>query len=46
LLHVRQVDAGSCNGRELEITATANPLFDLERARAPALALAREAREA
>ncbi len=30
-LHVRQVDAGSCNGCELEITATANPLFDLER---------------
>ena len=30
-LHVRQVDAGSCNGCELEIAATANPLFDLER---------------
>jgi Ni,Fe-hydrogenase III small subunit/NAD-dependent dihydropyrimidine dehydrogenase PreA subunit len=30
-LHVRQVDAGSCNGCELEIGATANPLFDLER---------------
>ena len=30
-LHVRQVDAGSCNGCELEITATTNPLFDLER---------------
>jgi Ni,Fe-hydrogenase III small subunit/ferredoxin len=30
-LHVRQVDAGSCNGCELEITATANPRFDLER---------------
>lgn len=30
-LHVRQVDAGSCNGCELEITATANPLYDLER---------------
>jgi len=30
-LHVRQVDAGSCNGCELEITATANPVFDLER---------------
>ncbi len=30
-LHVRQVDAGSCNGCELEIVATANPVFDLER---------------
>lgn len=30
-LHVRQVDAGSCNGCELEIAATANPIFDLER---------------
>ena len=30
-LHVRQVDAGSCNGCELEITATTNPVFDLER---------------
>jgi len=30
-LHVRQVDAGSCNGCELEITATTNPFFDLER---------------
>jgi Ni,Fe-hydrogenase III small subunit/formate hydrogenlyase subunit 6/NADH:ubiquinone oxidoreductase subunit I len=30
-LHVRQVDAGSCNGCELEIVATTNPLFDLER---------------
>jgi Ni,Fe-hydrogenase III small subunit/formate hydrogenlyase subunit 6/NADH:ubiquinone oxidoreductase subunit I len=30
-LHVREVDAGSCNGCELEITATANPVFDLER---------------
>jgi Ni,Fe-hydrogenase III small subunit/Pyruvate/2-oxoacid:ferredoxin oxidoreductase delta subunit len=30
-LHVRQVDAGSCNGCELEIAATSNPLFDLER---------------
>jgi len=26
-LHVRQVDAGSCNGCELEIAATANPLM-------------------
>ena len=30
-LHVRQVDAGSCNGCELEIAATANPHYDLER---------------
>jgi Ni,Fe-hydrogenase III small subunit len=30
-LHVRQVDAGSCNGCELEISAITNPLFDLER---------------
>lgn len=30
-LHVRQVDGGSCNGCELEIAATTNPLFDLER---------------
>src|SRR3990172_609095 len=30
-LHVRQVDAGSCNGCELEIVATTNPFYDLER---------------
>ena len=30
-LHVRQVDAGSCNGCELEIAATTNPVFDVER---------------
>jgi len=30
-LHVREVDAGSCNGCELEIAATTNPVFDLER---------------
>ena len=30
-LHVRQVDAGSCNGCEMEIVATTNPLYDLER---------------
>jgi Ni,Fe-hydrogenase III small subunit/NAD-dependent dihydropyrimidine dehydrogenase PreA subunit len=30
-LHVRQVDAGSCNACELEIAATTNPVFDLER---------------
>ena len=30
-LHVRQVDAGSCNGCELEIAAATNPVYDLER---------------
>ena len=30
-LHVRQVDAGSCNACELEIAAATNPLYDLER---------------
>lgn len=30
-LHIRQVDAGSCNGCELEIAATTNPYYDLER---------------
>jgi Ni,Fe-hydrogenase III small subunit/formate hydrogenlyase subunit 6/NADH:ubiquinone oxidoreductase subunit I len=30
-LHVRQVDAGSCNGCELEIAATTNPIYDMER---------------
>jgi Ni,Fe-hydrogenase III small subunit/Pyruvate/2-oxoacid:ferredoxin oxidoreductase delta subunit len=30
-LHVRQVDAGSCNGCEMEIAATNNPFYDLER---------------
>lgn len=30
-LHVRVVDAGSCNGCELEIAATSNPVYDLER---------------
>ena len=30
-LHVRQVDAGSCNGCELEIAGTTNPIYDLER---------------
>lgn len=29
-LHVRQVDAGSCNACEMEIAAAANPLYDLE----------------
>jgi len=30
-LAIRHVDAGSCNGCELEITATTNPFYDLER---------------
>jgi Ni,Fe-hydrogenase III small subunit len=30
-LHIREVDAGSCNGCEVEITALTNPYYDLER---------------
>ena len=30
-LSIRQVDAGSCNGCELEIHALSNPYYDLER---------------
>ena len=30
-LGIRQVDAGSCNGCELEITGMTSPLYDLER---------------
>ncbi len=30
-LHVREVDAGSCNGCEVEITNLAGPVYDLER---------------
>lgn len=30
-LSIRQVDAGSCNGCELEIQALSNPYYDLER---------------
>ena len=30
-LAIRQVDAGSCNGCELEITALTNPVHDIER---------------
>ncbi len=30
-LAIRQVDAGSCNGCELEIHATSSPVYDLER---------------
>ena len=30
-LNIRQLDAGSCNGCEMEITALTNPYYDLER---------------
>jgi Ni,Fe-hydrogenase III small subunit len=30
-LHIREVDAGSCNACELEINALNNPVYDLER---------------
>ena len=30
-LHIREVDAGSCNGWELEISALSNPYYDMER---------------
>jgi Ni,Fe-hydrogenase III small subunit/formate hydrogenlyase subunit 6/NADH:ubiquinone oxidoreductase subunit I len=30
-LHIREVDAGSCNGCEVEITALSNPIYDIER---------------
>ena len=30
-LDIREVDAGSCNGCEVEITALNNPIYDLER---------------
>ena len=30
-LHIRQVDAGSCNGCELEISGLNSPYYDLER---------------
>lgn len=30
-LHIRQVDAGSCNGCEFEITALMNPVYDIQR---------------
>ncbi len=29
-LHIREVDAGSCNGCELEISALGNPYYDME----------------
>jgi Ni,Fe-hydrogenase III small subunit len=30
-LAIREVDAGSCNGCEIEITALSNPVYDCER---------------
>jgi Ni,Fe-hydrogenase III small subunit/formate hydrogenlyase subunit 6/NADH:ubiquinone oxidoreductase subunit I len=30
-LHIREVDAGSCNGCEIEITSLNNPIYDVER---------------
>jgi Ni,Fe-hydrogenase III small subunit len=30
-LHIRQVDAGSCNGCEIEIVGLNSPVYDLER---------------
>ncbi len=30
-LHIRQVDAGSCNGCEIEIAALNSPVYDIER---------------
>ena len=30
-LHIREVDAGSCNACELEINALNNPIYDIER---------------
>jgi Ni,Fe-hydrogenase III small subunit len=30
-LHIREVDAGSCNGCEIEISGLTNPYYDLER---------------
>lgn len=30
-LHIREVDAGSCNGCEIEISGLASPIYDVER---------------
>ena len=30
-LHIREVDAGSCNACEVEATALSNPVYDIER---------------
>jgi Ni,Fe-hydrogenase III small subunit len=30
-LHIREVDAGSCNGCEIEVNSLNNPIYDIER---------------
>ena len=30
-LHIREVDAGSCNACEVEVAALSNPIYDIER---------------
>ena len=30
-LHIREVDAGSCNGCEVEVVSLSNPIYDIER---------------
>jgi len=30
-LHIREVDAGSCNACEVEVTSLSNPIYDMER---------------
>ncbi len=30
-LHIREVDAGSCNACEVEVSALSNPIYDMER---------------
>ncbi|MCL7412201.1 MAG: NADH-quinone oxidoreductase subunit B family protein [ANME-2 cluster archaeon] len=30
-LHIREVDAGSCNGCEVEVNSLSNPIYDIER---------------
>ncbi len=30
-LHIREVDAGSCNACEVEVTSLSNPVYDIER---------------
>lgn len=30
-LHIREVDAGSCNACEVEVSALSNPVYDIER---------------
>src|SRR5574341_1079837 len=42
-LHIREVDAGSCNGCELEIGALNSPFYDIERFGMPFVASPRHA---